>query len=81
MALTAGTPWGHTVRPWGYEVRVDFTDADTGRIYNEVMTFPSEPVQASIDAEVLVAKAKAELVAYPPAQYEITNNDGMVTTI
>ena len=28
MALTAGTPWGHTVRPWGYEVRVDFTDAD-----------------------------------------------------
>ena len=43
--------WGHTPRPWGYEVRVDFTD-DTGRIHNEVVTFPKEPDAKALEAAV-----------------------------
>lgn len=35
-------PWGGCQRPWGYEVRVDITQASTRRIFNEVLTFPSK---------------------------------------
>jgi hypothetical protein len=42
--------WGHTPRPWGYEVRVDFEDA-TG-IHNEVLTFSKEPSAKELDAAV-----------------------------
>jgi len=50
MALTLKSVWGHTPRPWGYEVRVDFDDA--GVIYNEVLTFPKEPSAKELDAAV-----------------------------
>lgn len=51
MALTVLAVWGHTPRPWGYEVRVDFVDA-AGAIHNEVLTFAKEPDEKVLDAAV-----------------------------
>lgn len=59
MALTLTSVWGHTSRPWGYEVRVDFTD-DATDIHNEVLTFPKEPGAEELDAAVLSLKEKVE---------------------
>ena len=51
MATTVDHIWGHTQRPWGYEIRADYLDT-AGKIHNEVFTFPSQPTQAEIDAAV-----------------------------
>jgi len=59
MAVKLLSVWGHVERPWGYEVRVDFTD-DSGAIHNEVMTFPKEPEQKELDAKVLSLQAAVE---------------------
>ena len=40
--------WGHTERPWGYEVRADYVD-DDGAIWNEVIHWPKEPTAEEID--------------------------------
>ena len=59
--------WGHTPRPWGYEVRCDFVD-DNGRNWNEVLTWPKEPDEKAIDAavaarlEAVTARVAAEAV-------------------
>ena len=58
MALTLKSVWGHTPRPWGYEVRVDFEDA-TG-IRNEVMTFKAEPSAKELDDAVASLKSGVE---------------------
>jgi hypothetical protein len=67
MALTLKSVWGHTERPWGYEVRVDFVEDTTGVIHNEVMTFKAEPPKAvpfiayrAIIAAILARKASLE---------------------
>lgn len=67
--------WGHTDRPWGYEVRVDYQD-DNGKIYNEVLNFPSEPNQIEIESAVEVRRLKlvemaATLTEIPPMEPEI----------
>jgi len=51
--------WGHTPRPWGYEVRVDFTD-DAGGIHNEVLTFAAEPSVSELDAAVAARLSQVE---------------------
>lgn len=58
MAIVKTSVWGHTPRPWGYEVRVDFEDA--GAIYNEVMTFKTEPDAKELDDAVLSSKSSVE---------------------
>ncbi len=58
MPVTLKSVWGHTVRPWGYEVRVDFEDA--GVIHNEVLTFPKEPDAKGLDDAVLSRKSTVE---------------------
>lgn len=50
--ITPQNPWGMVQRDWGWEVRVDFINNDTGEIYNEVLTFPTEPTQADIDKAI-----------------------------
>lgn len=59
MAIIKQTAWGHTPRPWGYEVRVDFTD-DAGMIHNECLTFPKEPSAKELDAKILSLQAAVE---------------------
>jgi len=51
--------WGHTPRPWGYEVRVDFTD-DAGGIHNETLTFEREPDEKALDAAVAARLSQVE---------------------
>jgi len=58
MALTLLSVWGHTSRPWGYEVRVDFEDGLA--IYNEVLTFKAEPSAKELDVSILSRKASLE---------------------
>lgn len=54
--------WGQCQRPWGYEVRADFRGDVTGRIYNEVLTFPSEPGSATLDAAIVALATRVRLV-------------------
>lgn len=60
VEITLLRTWGHVQRPWGYEVRMDFTDNATGVIYNEVMTFKAEPSAKELDKSVLARKASLE---------------------
>jgi hypothetical protein len=46
------TLWGHTPRPWGYEIRADFSDDATSRVFNEILGFDAEPGQQEIDDKV-----------------------------
>lgn len=79
MALQLMSAWGHTLRPWGYEVRADYV-GDDGTIYNEVLTWPTEPDAKALDiavtdrlaivesrivaaAEVVPEKTREELIA------------------
>jgi hypothetical protein len=60
MSIKLMSAWGHVSRPWGFEVRVDFVDAATGIIYNEVVTFPKEPDEKELDAKVLSIQSSLE---------------------
>ena len=60
MPLTLTSVWGRMERPWGYEVRVDFTDDATGAIHNEVLTFPKEPSVKEQNDSVLARKMSLE---------------------
>ena len=60
MSLTLTSVWGRMERPWGYEVRVDFTDDATGAIHNEVLIFPKEPSAKELDNSVLTRKVSLE---------------------
>lgn len=71
--MTAGTPWGHTTRPWGYEIRVDFTD-ENGQIYNECLTFRAVPTPAQLDDAIATRKAALEYV--PPPDFVVESEDG-----
>jgi hypothetical protein len=51
MPLHLLSVWGHTPRPWGYEVRVDLAD-EAGRIHNETLTFEKEPDEKQLDAAI-----------------------------
>lgn len=77
MAVTLQQLWGHTPRPWGYEIRADFTDGS--KVFNEVMHFPAEPQQAQIDSEVSARIARLEAMSAP--QYDILNADGTHTQV
>jgi len=59
MAIIKQSVWGNVVRPWGYEVRVDFTD-DSGVIYNGVLTFPKEPDAKELSAKVASIRSSVE---------------------
>ena len=60
MSLALTSVWGCMERPWGYEVRVDFTDDATGAIHNEVLIFPKEPSAKELDDSVLARKMSLE---------------------
>lgn len=85
MALIAGKPWGSVARPWGWEVRVDFTDDATGTIYARELGFPAEPSAEALAASVASARVRleAELAppVPPPAEYRITCDDGTVIEV
>lgn len=59
MAIIKQSVWGNVARPWGYEIRVDFTD-DSGAIHNEVLTLPKEPDMKDIDAKVVSLRSSVE---------------------
>lgn len=72
MALKLLNTWGHTERPWGYEVRVDYAD-DDGEIYNEVLTFKAEPDAGALTAAsdtrlATVERRIADVAAVEPEQ-------------
>ena len=60
MSLTLISSWGYMERPWGYEVRVDFTDDVTGAIHNEVLTFLKKPSVKELNDSVLARKMSLE---------------------
>ena len=59
MLITTYIVWGHTPRPWGYEVRADYIDSQ-GAIYNECLTFESQPDDAAIAAAVETRRTLVE---------------------
>jgi len=74
MNYIAGTYWGKVPRGWGYEVRVDYTEATTGKIKNEVLLFLTDPKNSEIttiinerkvrlDAEVIEEKVETIIVS------------------
>lgn len=73
--LTQRAPWGHTPRPWGYEVRVDFVDEEM-RVHNEVLMFAEAPNAVTLDAAVqarhvaLEARLKRESLTMSEATAE-----------
>ena len=58
--------WGQKQRPWGWEVRVDLTDAQGG-IRNEVLTFPMKDVKDIPDTPA-IAKGVDNLLSRIEAQ-------------
>ena len=60
MSLVIKSVWGHILRPWGYEVRVDFVDVDDS-IHNEVLTFKTKPSQSELEFAVMSLMSKLEL--------------------
>ena len=58
MALTTKLIWGHTARPWGYEVRVDFEDA-TG-LHHEFVNFPSKPTDTELSDRIASCRSELE---------------------
>ena len=51
--------WGHVQREWGYEIRVDFT-SDDGQIYNEVLTFDTEPTEEEMSVRISSLQSTVE---------------------
>ena len=76
MALQLMSAWGHTLRPWGYEVRADYVD-DDGTIYNEVLTWPTEPDAKALDVAVTdrLALVESRIVAAAEVVPEKTRED------
>jgi len=60
--------WGHTERPWGYEVRADFEHG--GAVYNEVIQFHKQPSTKTIDACVAVRLVELEARQQVPKETE-----------
>ena len=73
MAIKLKQLWGHTERPWGYEIRADFQDG--ANLYHEVFHWKMQPKQADIDAKVAEAIARLTRMVYPPTK-TITAQDG-----
>lgn len=62
--------WGHTQRPWGFEVRADFEHE--GNTLFSTMTFDKEPTKEEIDAKVISEQARHQhLIDNPPPDPEI----------
>jgi hypothetical protein len=63
--------WGHTDRPWGYEIRCTFTD-DKGVDYCECLTFKAPPTQKELDSRIATTQARVEYaIANPPVVTQI----------
>ena len=58
MAVKLKSVWGHIQRPWGYEVRVDFTDGE--HIYNRCITTEKELSTADLDLKIAVLQNAVE---------------------
>jgi signal recognition particle subunit SEC65 len=86
MAIELITLWGHTERPWGYEVRAILREVGKTEDINVEMTFPQEPTQQEIDDMVAVKKVQveaqlAEEVAQTLPQFSITCEDNVVIEV
>ena len=62
--------WGHTERQWGYEIRAELQDIETGNVFSEVFIFPGRPLQTEIDAAV------AERQTLISTRSELTQSQG-----
>ena len=79
--------WGQVERPWGYEVRVNFTD-EQGKIYNEVLNFKEKPKEEELADSVKQLKAQVEMRASweepiyeDPKEVEITDLKSQIVTL
>ena len=52
--------WGHTERPWGYEIRAIFREEGKTEDINMEMTFPKEPDEKQIDVRIGLKKEQIE---------------------
>ena len=53
--------WGKCQRPWGIEIRCDFSTPE-GQIINEVMNFDKEPDEKEIDLKVAEIQKRLEAI-------------------
>jgi len=71
--------WGHCRRDWGYEVRVDYIDAD-GSIHHQTMCFQKEPTSIEITNEIDEFKQKTTASKQETILgIEVINEDGSIT--
>jgi len=75
MKLTFDRFWGHTERPWGYEIRVIFKDEE-GRDVNDVLTFEKKPTEKEIQGILELVKAKWENMGPPPDPMKVYVPEG-----
>lgn len=59
--------WGHTERPWGYEIRAIFRKDGSDTDINECMTFQKKPDEKEVNRQLAVIeerllKAEPEVV-------------------
>ena len=59
--------WGKVQRPWGWELRCDFSTPE-GQIINEVMTFEKEPDQSAIDCKLAETQKRLESLPSLPKE-------------
>jgi hypothetical protein len=62
--------WGKTQRSWGFEVRVDFTDEDAGKIYNEVLVFDKEPDESTLESAIIEYEEELVIRIEQQAEFE-----------
>ena len=52
------TLWGHTERPWGYEIRAIFRKDGSDTDINECMTFQKKPDEKEISRQLAVIEER-----------------------
>ena len=67
--------WGHTERQWGYEIRAELQDIETGKIFSEVLIFPRIPTQTEIDTAI--AERQLRISTHPEITQSLTQEAQM----
>ena len=71
-------------RPWGWELRVDLRDTETGKVYNETFEYRSVPTKVEVRSNILARMAEIEArlyaEAHPPTK-TVTCQDGFALAV
>lgn len=66
MIYTAGKYWGRVKRGSVTEIRVDFTDTNSGLVKNETLQFTTDPTESEINNAINTRKQKLETALPEP---------------